>query len=62
VWCGVVVVAVGLRACETRGRERVGAKTQNRAVVARFRARRVKQRWGIVRRGGMVVRTRWWWW
>jgi len=38
------------------------AKTRNRAVVARFRARRVKRRWGMVRRGGVVVRTRWWWW
>jgi hypothetical protein len=25
-----------------------GPKTRNRAIVARFRARRVKRRWGVV--------------
>ena len=37
-------------------------KTRNRAVVARFRARRAKWQWRTMRRGGMVVHTRWWWW
>jgi hypothetical protein len=37
-------------------------ETRNRAVVARFRARRVKRRRGMVRRGGAMVCTRWWWW
>jgi hypothetical protein len=59
MWCGgvyeVVVVVVGLCAHETRGREGVWAKTRNRAVEARFRARRVKRRRGMVRMGGVVV-------
>ena len=38
-------------------------KRQNRAIVARFWARRVKRRLRTVHRGGVVVRTRWgWWW
>jgi len=64
-WCGgvyEVVAVVGLCARETRGREGVWAKTRNRAVVARFRARRVKRRQGMVHRGGVVVCVRWWWW
>jgi hypothetical protein len=70
MWCGgvyevvvVVVVVVGLCAHKTRAREGIWAKTRNRAVEARFRARRVKRRQGMVRMGGVVVCTiRWWWW
>ena len=53
---------MGLCARETRGREGFCAETRNRAIVARFRARRVKRRRGMVRRGGVMARTRWWWW
>jgi hypothetical protein len=38
------------------------ANTQNRAVVARFGARRVKRLWERVCRDGVLVHTRWWWW
>jgi hypothetical protein len=68
-WCGgvyEVAVAVGLCAHETRGKEEgfgPKPKTQNRAVVARFRVPRVKWQQGMVRSGGVVVHTRrWWWW
>ena len=30
--------------------------------MARFKARCVKRRWGMVHRGGVMVCTRWWWW
>ena len=33
------------------------AKTSNRAAVAQLRARCLKRRWGMVRRGGTVVST-----
>ena len=36
------------------------AETRNRAVMARFRAHHVEGRWGTVRGGGAVARTRWW--
>ena len=38
------------------------AETRNRAVMAQFRVRRAERRWGTVRGGGAVARTRWWWW
>jgi hypothetical protein len=45
---------------EVRGEARgVGTHSLNRAVVARFRARRAKRRWEIVGRGGGVV-LEWW--
>src|SRR5882762_4734843 len=48
---------------ETRGSGRgFGPKTRNRAVVARFRARRVKRQRGTMRRGGGMVLLWWWWW
>jgi hypothetical protein len=57
------VVVVGRCAGEMRGGEGGWAEIRNRAVVARFRAHRAKRRWGMVRRGGTVARTRrWWWW
>jgi hypothetical protein len=52
-----VVMVVGPCARETRGREGIRAKNRNRAVVARFRARRVKMRWRVVHRGGGLVRA-----
>jgi hypothetical protein len=54
----VVVVVVGLCACETRGGEGGWAETRNRAFVARFRARRMNRRRGMVHRGAAVARTR----
>jgi hypothetical protein len=57
----VVVVVVGLCARKMRGGEGCWAETQNRAVVAWFRACCVQQRWGMVREGGAVARTKWQW-
>ena len=50
----VVVGGCALVKCEAG----VGgwAKTRNRAAVARLQARCVERRWGMVRRGGTVVR------
>jgi hypothetical protein len=58
----VVVVVVGRGTREMRGGEGDWAETQNRAVEARFWVRRVEWRWGKVRGGGTVARTRRWWW
>jgi len=52
------VVVVELCARETGAREGGWAETRNRAVVARFRVRRVKRRREMVRGGGAMVRTR----
>jgi hypothetical protein len=57
------VAVVGPCARETGAREGLGQKTRNRAAVARLRARRAKRLRERVRRGGTVVRPRWWrWW
>jgi hypothetical protein len=37
-----------------------GLKSETKLLLARFRACHVKQRWGMVHRGGVVVSTRWW--
>ena len=58
--CGGGGVAVQL---ETRGSGRgFGPKTRNRAVVAQFRARRVKRQRGMMGRGGGMVCCCCWWW
>jgi hypothetical protein len=54
----VVVVVVGRCAREMRGGEGDWAKTQNRAIEARFWARHVEWRWGKVRGGGTMAHTR----
>jgi hypothetical protein len=56
-----VVVVVGLCTREMRGGEGCWAKTQNRAIVARFMAHCVQQRWGMVCEGGAVAHTKWQW-
>jgi hypothetical protein len=64
-WCGgvyEVAAVVGLCVREREAARGVWAKIRNRAVVARFKARRAKQRRGMVHRGGVAVRMRWWWW
>jgi hypothetical protein len=49
-----VVVVVGSSNRKTRGGEGFGSKY--------LKPSRVKQRWGMVCRGGGVMHMRWWWW
>jgi hypothetical protein len=51
------VMVGGCALAKREARVRGWAKTRNRAAMARLRARRVKWRRGMVRRGGTVVST-----
>jgi hypothetical protein len=67
VWWCVQGGGGGGSVCSRNGRQAgrgfgLKPETRNRAVVARFRAHHVKRQQGMVRRGGVMVHTRWWWW